>query len=153
MKTNLDKLHQVPEILSTWGSHGRRFGKTLYACHCVAGYLETLKNKTIIVLVPKLEYTKHWIPTLEKVLQEHGMEVEKFDKASFRLFIKNNNNVVKFISTHHPHPIDFGASYDLYPILDIDHISANFWKDVNGLTVREFGDIIIKYLNYYKNEI
>ena len=144
MKTNLDILHRVPEILTRRGSTGRQIGKTYYACHCVAGYLEVLQNTTIMVFIPRAHYLKFWVETLSKVLQEHGMEIEVVDRASRRIFVKYNTNSIKIVTAdavQSCHPLDFGIDPDLYPILDIDNLHADFWNEVNNVTVKNFDKI------------
>lgn len=151
MKTNLTVLHRVPEIINKVGTGGRCIGKTYYACHCVAGYLQVLQNEVITVFVPNSNYLKHWISTLTQVLKDYEIEIEFTDFSSRRVFIKNNTNSIKFLTPDvvaKVHPSDFQVSPDLYPILDIDNLGPNFWKETNDLTVRDF-EKIVKIRNQY----
>lgn len=148
-QTDLDRLHLVPEFLERVGSRVRRVGKTLYACHCIAGQLEVLHNTTIIVVVDKLGRVPDFYQLLCKVLQEHGIEIYKCDRSSFRVFFKNNSNNVKFISYDNVRRTgldQYGADLDQYPVYDLEGQSNKWWQEANNTPIRYSQKVIQKYI-------
>lgn len=132
MKTDLNILHKAGDIIQIYGTRRRRVGKTMYFCHCVAAHLELLENDVIVVVVEKLDRVEHFISVLEPVLKEHGIQIRFVDKSCWRITFWNNTNQVKFMTPstmNKMHPIDSGASYNQYPILDLDYINPSYYMD------------------------
>ena len=130
--TNLDQLHLVHESIGVFGSIQRRYGKTVYFCHCVAGYLEVLQHETIIVILPYIRRENHFIHTLEDILHEHDIHIKKIDYSSHRIFFNNNSNNVKIMSLDsisRMRPGDAGASHNQYPIIDLDDMPGRFFNE------------------------
>lgn len=136
MKTNLELLHQTHVILSNGYYPGRRMGHTFYVAHCVCGMLELLENETIIVVLNKLEDSKFFLNELKEVSKDHDLLFDKVDRASFRVFFKNNSNNVKFMSLDtlsKNHLIDFGCRIDTKILFDLYHD-----EELNSIIIDKF---------------
>jgi late competence protein required for DNA uptake (superfamily II DNA/RNA helicase) len=68
MRTNLDRLHDV--VLGN--ITGRGAGHTVAHCHEIASVIE-LGETDVALMLPRMDWIKHVLPVLDKVLQERGV--------------------------------------------------------------------------------
>ena len=117
-KTDINKLHDF----ALGNTSGRRAGKTYHACSVAVGYLHVLENSVIAFVVKSYDRVKHKLHTLDAIAKEQGLEIERYDKATYTIIFKNNSNRIVFMSENSP--VDkrelLYLSQKVDPIYDLD---------------------------------
>jgi hypothetical protein len=145
---NLDKLYNTLRILESEGSWGRGFGKTTYSLYNVLGYLQILEKETIIILIDNEKCLNFYLNQLRDLFEKNELDWE-FDGMSRRFKFKNNSNNIKIFTLNtiqKMHPIDTGASRNLYLITDLNNMPPEFYQE--EITVEECYKLE-KYKNYF----
>lgn len=130
--TDLDRLHLVHETVANMGSYMRAIGKTTYACHLVAGYLQVLPPGSYIpVVVERLRDVHNFVKTMEGVMKYHNMETPLIFPEQMTMYFKGLDIYVKFMSIESMldlPPTVRGVDSDTNLIIDIQDLPYDLWE-------------------------